>query len=154
MRGSGESYFVLPSHPTRVRGLKRRTRTRRLIAVTIAPHAGARIETILTMMKLLRLCIAPLVGARIETTAGRIFSTILASHPTLVRGLNKPCMGGGSMDLKKTFFMKVFFLFQPSKNFLKKLKNLLQNKQSYVILHNVIGWTPLIASFQKQQTAI
>jgi hypothetical protein len=73
-----------------------------------------------------------------------------------VRGLkqrNKPCMGG--MDLKKTFFMKVFFLFHPpQKTFSKKLKNLLQSKQLYVILHNVIGWTPLIELLQKQQTAV
>ena len=106
-------------------------------ATRIAPLVGARIETSGKNTSTLRTLPAPLVGARIETTAGRISSTILASHPTRVRGLNKPCMGGHGS--KKDFLHESLFSFSIIKKLSKKLKNLLQNKQSYVILHNVIG---------------
>ena len=43
--GTGEPYYVLPSHPTRVRGLKRITLSPEDAQRVIASHAGARIET-------------------------------------------------------------------------------------------------------------
>ena len=64
--GTGKSYYVLPSHPTRVRGLKRVDILSPPL-IRIAPHAGARIETTLLPRNTRSSNIAPHAGARIET---------------------------------------------------------------------------------------
>ena len=98
------------SHPTRVRGLKPTTRISAHTATSVAPHAGAWIETYVSSHPRRRRPVAPHAGAWIETSllagisrttkvaphAGAWIETLppvssraarMASHPTRVRGL-------------------------------------------------------------------
>ena len=87
MFGSGESYCVLPSHLTQVRGLKD----------VLNCHLLATLKSHLTQVRGLKdnlhhvpdswLRIAPHAGARIESLAAMPYSVWLLSHLTQVRGL-------------------------------------------------------------------
>ena len=55
------------SHPTRVRGLKPLTTEKEGLIPTVAPHAGAWIETIPFLLSSVFFQVAPHAGAWIET---------------------------------------------------------------------------------------
>ena len=74
----------------RVRGLKPFSDVLRLIAIVVAPHAGAWIETIVLPAILTFKLVAPHAGAWIETTIEMSVKDIeKASHPMRVRGLKR-----------------------------------------------------------------
>ena len=79
----------LPSHPTRVRGLKRLAAVTALVSARwVAPHAGAWIETSINLWVQTRRLVAPHAGAWIETKKSTSFLIRSnKSHPTRVRGL-------------------------------------------------------------------
>ena len=82
------SYVGTVSHPTRVRGLKGEAVSRFMGAGSVAPHAGAWIESSSPPPACQETQVAPHAGAWIES-----FSPLLlvngrsTSHPTRVRGL-------------------------------------------------------------------
>ena len=60
--------YCLTSHPSRVRGLKHKPFHLPQSTISVAPLAGAWIETVLTIFIFLRRSVAPLAGAWIETS--------------------------------------------------------------------------------------
>ena len=108
---------ALPSHPTRVRGLKLVPKKKTDAVTVVAPHAGAWIETLRDFE---RICphyvshptrvrglkhelfdnfigifrVAPHAGAWIETCVLLGQTKRVASHPTRVRGLKHGCCPG------------------------------------------------------------
>ena len=75
------------SHPTRVRGLKHRSKLEAVVSRGVAPHAGAWIETRLPVPGRRKAPVAPHAGAWIETRKAASSSRPQPSHPTRVRGL-------------------------------------------------------------------
>ena len=59
--------YYKKSHPTRVRGLKLLCVRKRITTLSVAPHAGAWIETNRAIACQSRMMVAPHAGAWIET---------------------------------------------------------------------------------------
>ena len=79
----------MPSHPSRVRGLKHRVPVTVLQRMRVAPLAGAWIETTPRLCEVFSPSVAPLAGAWIETPATWINGGGVLSHPSRVRGLKQ-----------------------------------------------------------------
>ena len=79
----------LNSHPSRVRGLKRNSRYRGNQQSKFAPITGAWIETLSPVCPLPVPGFAPITGAWIETTKPSFLNPSRYSHPSRVRGLKQ-----------------------------------------------------------------
>ena len=79
------------SHPMRVRGLKLHVIINGRLRTSVAPHAGAWIETYNFPDKLVFREVAPHAGAWIETSRTELMEYLKGgSHPMRVRGLKRP----------------------------------------------------------------
>ena len=85
--GTGEFYCVLASHPSRVRGLKRYDRFGINDMRSIAPFAGARIETDVCDVFARRAKSHPSRVRGLKPRYATKRRTIAESHPSRVRGL-------------------------------------------------------------------
>ena len=77
------------SLPTRERGLKLRYHFAEIKPPLVAPHAGAWIETPLTVCTSVKCLVAPHAGAWIETQEVQIGAIDVKSLPTRERGLKR-----------------------------------------------------------------
>ncbi len=79
------------SHPSRVRGLKLKPCPDLMPAITVAPFAGAWIETHFGCSLCSIKNVAPFAGAWIETSKRTRPCLTIRSHPSRVRGLKHKC---------------------------------------------------------------
>ena len=82
---------IIRSHPTRVRGLKPVEYGATARNQSVAPHAGAWIETCSVIWSSHKDNVAPHAGAWIETLFEGPDDECSMSHPTRVRGLKQYC---------------------------------------------------------------
>ena len=81
------SFHQIPSHPVRVRGLKRFSEAQCPHRGHVAPRAGAWVETFRVPIETTWRPVAPRAGAWVETQPRASGGSCRPSHPVRVRGL-------------------------------------------------------------------